>query len=189
MSKIITERALRDMILNSVRKFLNEGIDYNIHNVYHVSPEVFDDFKLTDNRFPYFFFSSKPIYLPGANRTYVCDLSMHKPFVFEHAESWGYPLWLYLTDRNGMLIPEEEFTMEKYDGYLGCPYDFWKMVYYDKDEYCTDELPELVRRLNAGYDGVIMKSIIEGDRGDLVDDYIVFSPEQIRIVKRTDYPQ
>lgn len=154
---------------------------FNIKNVYHVSNKDFSEFEKTN--FEYFFFSDKPIALNGNKHTYICNLSMHKPFVFTEGESWSYPLWLYLTNKDGDLIDEKDFTKEKYDGYLGCPFAFWKMVYYDKDEYLTDELPMLVKRLNLGYDGVIIKSIQEGDNGDIVDDYIVFKKEQIQIVK------
>jgi hypothetical protein len=86
------------------------------------------------------------------------------------------------------LIPREEFTREKYDGHQGAPYEFWEMVYYDNDEYCSDQIPELVKRLNDekgyNYDGVIIKGIDEGDRSDMVDDYVVFSPEQVQIVRK-----
>ena len=58
------------------------------------------------------------------------------------------------------------------------------MVYYDDDEYEVDQIPELVKYLNLGYDGVIMKNVQEGDTGLYVDDYIVFNPEQIQIVRR-----
>ncbi len=62
------------------------------------------------------------------------------------------------------------------------------MVYYDNDEYCSDQIPELVKRLNDekgyNYDGVIIKGIDEGDRSDMVDDYVVFSPEQVQIVRK-----
>lgn len=156
-------------------------IGFNIKNVYHVSDKDFNEFEKTN--FEYFFFSNKPIKLNGNKHTYLCNLSLHKPFMFTDAESWSYPLWLYLADTNGDLIDKKDFTKEKYDGYLGCPFAFWKMVYYDKDEYLTDELPVLVKRLNLGYDGVVIKGIQEGDNGDIVDDYIVFEKEQIQIVK------
>ena len=41
-----------------------------------------------------------------------------------------------------------------------------------------------VKELNMGYDGVIIKGIQEGNTGLMVDDYIVFEPEQIEIVKK-----
>ena len=110
---------------------------------------------------------------------------MHKPFVFEHHFSWSYPLWLYLADNHGVLIPEEEFTVEKYDGYMGCPYEFWKVVYYGDIEYSADQIPEIVKGLNMVYDGVIIKGIDEGDTGIDVDDYIVFSPGQVEIVGKS----
>ena len=68
---------------------------------------------------------------------------------------------------------------------MNCPYEFWKMVYYDQDEYSADQIPELVKHLNMGYDGVIIKGIDEGDTGIDVDDYIVFDPKQIQIIKKT----
>ena len=157
---------------------------FNIKNVYHVSSETFDKFE--KRNFDYFFFSNKPITIGRSIYTYVCNLSMHKPFIFTEAEAWGYPLWLYLTQPNGELIPEEDFTKEKYEGYLGCPYEFWKIVYYEEEEYETDQIPKVVQQLNLGYDGVIIKNVQEGDRLEWVDDYIVFSPEQIQIVKRIE---
>lgn len=155
---------------------------FNIKNVYHVSSETFDNFE--KRNFNYFFFSNKPIIIGRNKYTYVCNLSIHKPFIFTEAESWAYPLWLYLTQPNGKIIPEKEFTKEKYDGYLGCPYEFWKHVYYDEEEYTTDQIPEIVQHINLGYDGVIIKNVQEGDKMNCVDDYIVFTPEQIQIVKR-----
>lgn len=159
----------------------SKGDFFNIKNVYHVSSESFDDF----NSSKYYFFSNNPIRLNGNKHTYICNLSMHKPFVFTEGNSWDYPLWLYLSDKDGYLIDESEFTKEKYDGYLGCPFEFWKMVYYDKDEYITDEIPLIVKSLNLGYDGVILKNVFEGDNMDMVDDYIVFDKAQIQIVKKT----
>lgn len=159
------------------------GDPYNIKGVYHVSKTDFDTFKNGIN-FDYLFFSNKPISLAGADYVYVCNLSMHKPLVFSNGMSWSYPLWLYLSDKEGHLIPEEEFTREKYDGYLGCPYELWHCVYYDDAEYSLDELPGLVKRLNLGYDGVIIKNIDEGDTSIVVDDYIVFDPSQVEIVKK-----
>ena len=176
---IITESQLKAIAENNIGQF-------NIRKVYHVSESVFDEFKIRDGFFPYIFFSSKPIQLYGSNILYTCNLSMHNPFVFEHAESWSYPLWLYLSDREGYLIPEEEFTKEKYDGYLGCPYEFWYAVYYDKDEWETDQIPYIVKELNMGYDGVIVKNVDEGDTSITVDDYIVFEPSQVQIVSVKD---
>ena len=161
----------------------NVGDPYNIKGVYHVSKENFDTFSNGIN-FDYLFFSNKPITIMGADYVYVCNLSMHNPLVFSDGMSWSYPLWLYLTNRYGELIPEEEFTRERYDGYLGCPYELWKSVYYDNAEYSLDELPGLVKKLDFGYDGVIIKNIDEGDTSMAVDDYIVFDPSQVEIVKK-----
>ena len=165
-----------------IRRIIKETVNtfFNIKNVYHVSDVKFDEFKVVN--FNYFFFSSKPISINGNKHVYVCNLSMHKPFIFTEGDSWSYPLWLFLSDKDGYLIPEHEFIREKYDGYLGCPFEFWKMVYYDDDEYRMDEIPMLVKELNMGYDGVIIKGIQEGDRSDIVDDYIVFNKNQIQIV-------
>lgn len=159
------------------------GDQFNIKGVYHVSGHSFDQFKKVN--YDCFFFSNKPIDINGSKVIYVCNLSMQNPFVFERGESWGYPLWLFLSDRNGGLIPEEEFTPEKFEGYLGCPYEFWKVVYYDDFEYSMDDIPGIVKSLNMGYDSVIIKSINEGNTGIIVDDYIVFDPSQIQIVKKT----
>lgn len=172
---IITEAQL-DALINSEA--------FNIHNVYHVSAENFNEFMITDKSFPYIFFSSMPIELHKSPIVYQCNLSMHNPFVFEHGEAWSYPLWLFLSDREGNLIPEEMFTPDRYDGYLGCPYEFWKMVYYDTDEYGMDQIPYLVKRLDMGYDGVIIKGIDEGNSSLTVDDYIVFDPNQVQIVRK-----
>jgi hypothetical protein len=98
--------------------------------------------------------------------------------------SWSYSLWLYLSDSDGRLIPEEEFTREKYDGYLGCPYEFWERVYYDDFAYSVDDAPGLLKSLNLGYDGMIIKGVSEGDTGIDVDDYVVFDAGQIQIVRR-----
>ena len=175
---------LKKIVAEGVRRVLKELDDqYNIKGVYHVSGHSFDKFE--KKNFDCFFFSNKPIDINGSKVVYVCNLSMHKPFVFTEGTSWSYPLWLFLSDRDGGLIPEEEFTPEKYDGYLGCPYEFWKMVYYDDDEYSMDEIPMLVQALNMGYDGIIIKGIQEGDTGLDVDDYIVFDPSQIQIVNKT----
>ena len=86
---------------------------------FHVSPDLFDRFR-TDIRFPYVFFSSKPIKLSGTRYLYTCELTIRKPFIFGQSFSWGYPLWRYLADSKGFLIPETEFTKDKYDGYMGC---------------------------------------------------------------------
>lgn len=178
----LTENDLCNVVSMVLERVMGENDVFNIKNVYHVSDTVFDHFE--KKNFDCFFFSDKPIDINGSEVVYVCNLSMHKPFVFEDGTSWSYPLWLFLSDRNGMLIPEEEFTPEKYEGYLGCPYEFWKKVYYDQDEYSMDEIPMLVKEFNMGYDGVIIKGIQEGNTGLMVDDYIVFEPEQIEIVKK-----
>lgn len=181
MGTIIKYRKLKGMIAESIRHALSEGDgSFNIRNVYHVSPNDFNEFR-SDINFPYIFFSSKPIVMGGAKYLYTCDVSMHKPLIFKGSFSWSYPLWLYLADKNGNLIPQEEFTPEKYDGYMGCPYEFWKAVYYDDDEYSTDEIPMLVKSLGMGYDGVILQDVDEGDTLINVDDYIVFDPSQVRI--------
>ena len=174
--KILKEYASR-------KDSVNPSDFFNIKNVYHVSSESFDEFDGSK----YYFFSNKPIKLNGNKHTYICNLSMHNPFLFTEGNSWGYPLWLYLSDKDGYLIDESEFTREKYDGFLGCPFEFWEMVYYDDDEYSTDEIPLLVKYLNLGYDGVIIKDIYEGDNNDIVDDYIVFDKSQIQIVKKCWY--
>ena len=170
---------------NQLNAIVNDGANeqFNIKNVFHVSDTVFDKFR-TDIHFPYLFFSSKVIDLYNANNVCLCNLSMRKPFEFKHSiSSWSYPLWCFLADRHGQLIPEEEFTREKYDGYLDCPYEFWWHVYYDKDEYEMDQIPEVVQQLDGDYDGVIIYGVDEGDTGIDVDDYIVFSPEQVQIVR------
>ena len=183
----LNESDIREMVRKCV-SLIREGADFNIRGVYHVSSEDFNEFQLRYDRFPYLFFSSKPIYLAGAHNLYVCNLSMHNPLMFDGGMSWSYPLWLYLSNRYGELIPQEEFTRERYDGYLGAPYELWEMVYYDEDEYGSDQIPELVKRLNDekgyNYDGVIIKGIDEGDRSEMVDDYVVFSPEQAQIVRK-----
>lgn len=172
---IITESQLNSIV---------HGNNFNIKNVYHVSDVDFNTFKNNVN-FSYMFFSNKPIELYGKNNiVYICNLSIHKPLIFDCNTSWSYPLWLYLSDKHGYLIPEEEFTFEKFDGYLGCPFELWKFVYYDDFEYDVDQLPELVKELNMGYDGVIIKNIGEGDTSITVDDYVVFNPEQVEIVKK-----
>ena len=180
----ITESDIHKMVDKTIQDLLkeNENDQFNVKNVFHVSNKSFEEFKKTN--FDYFFFSDKPISLNGNVYTYVCNLSLHKPFIFTDGNSWGYPLWLFLSDRDGMLIPEKEFTPEKYDGYLGCPYEFWKVVYYDEEEYNIDEIPSIVKQLNLGYDGVIIKNIQEGDSTIFVDDYIVFDPKQVQIVRR-----
>lgn len=104
--------------------------------------------------------------------------------MFEHAFSWSYPLWLYLTDKNGNLIERDDFTRDRFEGYLGCPFEFWQCIYEDDYELETDQIPELVNSLNLGYDGVIIKDIQEGDTGLHVDDYIVFDPSQVEIVSK-----
>ena len=178
----LTENDLRNVIGTVLERVMYESGTFNIKNVYHVSGTVFDHFE--KKNFDCFFFSDKPIDINGSKVVYICNLSMHKPFVFTEGASWSYPLWLFLSDKDGYLIPEEDFTPEKYEGYLGCPYEFWKKVYYDQDEYSMDEIPRLVKELNMGYDGVIIKGIQEGDTGLMVDDYIVFEPEQIQMVRR-----
>ncbi len=159
------------------------GDPYNIKGVYHISMYHFDTFR-NDINFDWLFFSNRPITMTGADYVYVCNLSIHKPFVFNAGVSWAYPLWLYLSGRDGCLIPEEDFVPEKYDGYLGCPYELWKRVYYDDAEYSLDELPGLVKELGLGYDGVILKNIYEGDTSITVDDYVVFDPSQVEIVNK-----
>ena len=176
--------AKKIFITESQLKSLVEGDTFNIKGVYHVSENDFDEFAITDKSFPYIFFSSKPIVLHKSPVIYICNLSIHKPLVFKDGTSWSYPLWLYLSDKDGHLIPEEEFTPEKYDGYLGCPYELWKSVYYDDFEYSLDELPSLVKNLNMGYDGVVIKNIDEGNTSLTVDDYVVFDPSQVQIVKK-----
>lgn len=175
---------LKSIITENIKHVLCENDMFNIKNVYHVSADNFNKFMITDKRFPYIFFSSMPIELHKSPIVYQCNLSIHNPFIFEHGEAWSYPLWLFLTDRNGNLIPEEMFTPDKYDGYLGCPYEFWKMVYYDTDEYEMDQIPYLVKRLDLGYDGVIIKNVDEGNTSLTVDDYVVFEPSQVQIVKK-----
>ena len=177
---IISEKQLYGI----AKKVLNESNDntFNIKNVFHVSDKDFSEFEKTN--FGYFFFSNKPISLNGNEYTYICNLSLHNPFIFKEGESYGYPLWLFLSDENGNLIDEKYFTREKYDGYLGCPFEFWEMVYYDDDEYTVDEIPMLVKSLNMGYDGVIIEGVIEGNSNDVVDDYIVFNKEQIEIIEK-----
>ena len=179
----LTESKFKRMVDNVLSE--SEG-EYNIKGVYHVSNELFDEFKITDYGFDYFFFSSEPIHLSNKKTKYLCNLSMHKPMTFKcGGTSWGYPLWLYLSDREGNLIKEEEFTRERYDGYLGCPFEFWEAVYYDDDEYSVDLTPQIVKGLNMGYDGVIIEDIGEGETPNhYVTDYVVFKPSQIQIVKR-----
>ena len=181
---MLSENRIREIIAEEIGKILSEDDsgEFNIKNVYHVSTEAFDVFKRV--HFDYFFFSDKPIRISNDKYMYLCNLSMHKPFVFTEGDSWSYPLWLFLSDRDGNLIPEEEFTREKYDGYLDCPFEFWEIVYYDDKEYEVDEIPEIVKQLNLGYDGVIIRGVQEGRYGDNVDDYIVYEPSQIQIVKK-----
>ena len=180
----LNKRSLDELIANTLRSVLmeNENGSFNIKNVFHVSSENFDNFKVSDCG--YYFFSNKPIRLNGNKHTYICNLSIHKPFIFKDCDSWGYPLWRYLSDKEGYLIPEENFTKDKYDGYLGCPFEFWEIVYYDDYEYSVDEIPSIIKDLNLGYDGVILKNIQEGDGLDVVDDYIVFDTRQIQIVRK-----
>lgn len=180
---MINESMINEIVSRATKTALREYVEqFNIKNVYHVSAEMFDEFKIVN--FPYFFFSSKPITINGNKHTYICNLSMHKPMIFDGGMSWSYPLWLFLSTGDGRLIPEEEFTREKFNGYLGCPYELWEMVYYDEDEYEIDQLPQLVQSLNMGYDGVIMKNIDEGNTSINVDDYVVFDKNQIQIVSR-----
>lgn len=178
----------KKIIINEsqLKAIMENGIDrYNIKGVYHVSHTSFEEFQNSIN-YTYIFFSNKPIVLSGSRFLYKCDLSIKNPFVFEHGFSWSYPLWLYLTNKNGELISEEEFTREKYDGLCGAPYEFWKMVYEDDFEWEADQIPELVKHLNMGYDGVIIEDVQEGDTGIFVDDYIVFNPDQVKIISKRE---
>lgn len=174
---IILEHKFRKLLED-----VSNGGRFNVRNVYHVSDNDFDEFK--DTHFGYFFFSDKPISLGSNKYTYVCNLSMHNPFVFSQGESWSYPLWLFLTDKYGDLIREDEFTRDRYDGYLGCPFEFWEIVYRDDEEYDIDQIPKIVQRLDMGYDGVIINGVSEGNANTIVTDYIVFDPSQVEIVTK-----
>ena len=182
---MLSENRIREIIAEEIGKILSEDDsgEFNIKNVYHVSSDEFDEFKHLYN-FNYFFFSNKPIRLGDDRYEYLCNLSMHNPLVFTEGNSWSYPLWLFLSDRDGNLVSEEMFTRERYDGYLGCPFEFWQAVYHDDNEYSVDEIPIIVKRLNLGYDGVIIKNVQEGRYGDIVDDYIVYEPSQVQVVKK-----
>lgn len=182
----ITEGDIHKMVHKTIQDLVKEDVggDFNIKNVFHVSDARFEEFKIHPKGYPYLFFSNKPIKLHRNQQTYVCNLSLHNPLVFDSGTSYGYPLWLYLSNGDDELIPEEEFTKEKYDGYLGCPYEFWERVYYDDDIYATDDIPLIVKEINLGYDGVIIEGVQEGNNLDFVDDYIVFDPKQVQIVRR-----
>ena len=179
----LTESELKWIVTECAKRLIikESDEDYNIKGVYHVSSDKFDEFEL--RHFNYYFFSSKPIDINGNKYIYKCNLSMHRPLIFDGCGmSWSYPLWLFLSNRDGSLISEEEFTPEKYDGYLGAPYEFWKKVYYDEDEYEIDQVAEVVMQLDGDYDGVIVKDVSEGNTSIDVDDYIVFNKSQIQIV-------
>jgi len=94
------------------------------------------------------FLSNKPIKLPGSDFLHICDVEYDKKIVFDACGvSWGYPLWLFLTDKYGYLIPEDEFTPEKFDGRQGLGYDVWSRIYHDDWEYSTDELPRIIKKV------------------------------------------
>ena len=78
----LNKRSLDELIANTLRSVLmeNENGSFNIKNVFHVSSENFDNFKVSDCG--YYFFSNKPIRLNGNKHTYICNLSIHKPFIF-----------------------------------------------------------------------------------------------------------
>lgn len=180
----LTESDIRRVVMEAVQNAMPVAQNgFNIKNVYHVSSEDFDDFKVKN--FPYYFFSSEPIKLGDARYTYICNLSMHKPLVFSEADVWSYPLWMYLTDDDGELIPRNRLTKRRYDGYLGMPFEFWKFVYDSDYEYEVDQIPMIVKELGLGYDGVIIEDVQEGEAGgQYVDDYIVFDKSQIQIVRK-----
>lgn len=174
----------------SVKKVLNELLNndngFNIKNVYHFSDYEFDMFDLSKTKFGYFFFADNPNTYSDRKYGYVCDLRMDKPFVCNvDGANWSYPLWRYVADNDGGLIPENELTEDKYDGLLGLPFILWQHIYYDEEEYEVDEIPELVKKYLSQYDGVIIKNIDEYvGRGDCITDYCVFSTEQIKIKRR-----
>lgn len=163
---------------------MENNIDFNVKNVFHSSSNNFDEFKLSN--FDYFFFSDKPIKVePKSNILYKCNLSIHNPIIFDCNSSWSYPLWLYLTDKNGELIHQEQLTKENYDNYLGLPFQVWEYIYNTPDEDSVDELPQIIKYLNIPCDSIIIKNIDEGIYSTNVTDYIVFNPNQIQIISKS----
>lgn len=154
-----------------------------IENLYHCSSSQLDSFEEEKGNFGYVFLSDKPIDLFRADYVHICDVKYENIFHTKGGwiEDWSYPLYLYLTDKSGELIQESEFTFEKYNNYLGMSYDFWKMVYYDDEEYSCDQIPLLLKAIYPNLDVVVLYGITEGDSSQIMNDYCVFNPNNITI--------
>ena len=128
-------------------------------------------------------FSSTPLECFGD--THMYEITMHNPLVINAKNAcWGDKLWLECCEPNGSPImpPDDPYLTSKAPAFI------WKLAQESTEEYEYGDIPYIVKdmkdRGEVNYDGVIIKNIYETPNGNVkTDDYVVFSLEQVKLVK------
>lgn len=174
----LTESDIKRIILEVYEDFTS-GEVFNIGPVWHCGDPISGEkFKNV------IWFSDKPLgdYFGEAHQF---RLSMHKPLVVPPCFSiWTEKLWGYCCDENGNpnKSPDDPSLTEI------LPAEVWDIVQKSDEELEIGDVPnivaELVRQGRLDYDGIIIRDIGETCNGSMdVDDYCVFSLQQIKFIK------
>ena len=174
----LTESDLRRIVLEVYEDFTS-GNEFNVGPVWHCGDPISDE-KFKD----VLWFSDKPLgdYFGKPNRFM---LSMHKPLIVPpYFDTWTEKLWGYCCDEDGRpnKRPDDPSLTEM------LPAAVWDVVQKSDEELEIGDVPKIVAGLvrdgELDYDGVIIREIGETcDGSKIVDDYCVFSPRQVKLVK------
>ncbi len=174
----LTESDIKRIILEVYEDFTS-GRQFNIGPVWRcgepLSEEKFKDV---------IWFSNKPLgkYFGEAHQFM---LTMHKPLIVpSFFDGWTDRLWQYCCDEDG--TPNKSPDDPSLTKIL--PSVIWKSVQEDEDEWEIGDVPYLVqyyvKKGELDYDGVIIRNIGETPNCSVdVDDYCVFSLQQIKLIK------
>lgn len=139
--------------------------------VYHCGEE------LNDRMFKdVIWFSSEPIDYFGYPHMY--EVTMNNPLVINaHGAGWNDKLWWECCKPTGepKCPPDDPSLTSRAPAFI------WKLAQESDDEIEYGDIPYIVKRMNLGYDGVILRRISETPTNNVItDDYVVFDLKQVR---------
>lgn len=175
-----TIRLTENELKHIVKRVLHEVTDsnFNIGPVFHCGTPVSEE-----NFRDVIWFSNKPLTDFGEPHEYM--LRMSNPLVVpDFFSTWSEKLWGYCCDEDG--IPNKDINDPQLTKIL--PPIIWDIVQKSDEELEIGDIPYILADLKkegkVDYDGLVIKNIGETCSGWVdVDDYIVFSPQQAKMIR------
>lgn len=170
----LTENDIRNLVKETINILCESPV--KVH-AYHCGDAISQERYLD-----VIWFSTSPLHEFGDSHVY--EITMNNPLVINAGLAyWSDKLWLECCDENGVpnVPPDDPYLTSK------APEFIWKLAQESQEEYEYCDIPYIVKHMvdrgEADYDGVIIKDIFESTRNVRTDDYVVFSLEQVKLIK------